>query len=98
MNENNQSEQAQSVLEEIRCLRPDKYEFLDSKPFDANKPYDNLPNETVSEYIADGALFVWETGFKERVEGIVEVPGVISNNVDEQATDDELLLRPVDDK
>lgn len=80
-----QSEGPESLLEEIRFLRPDKYDFVDDSHKGSRRRFDDLPTAQVSEDVSDGLVLLWgkNGGSRARADEVSE-------------TDDELLLVPMD--
>ena len=88
-NGNNRSEGAESMLKEIRNLRPGRYDFLDATTFDSNKAeFGNLPSERVSQEVTDGMVLRWRKDPAD-VDDVDEI-GVADRS------EDELLLRATD--
>jgi hypothetical protein len=79
------SEVAESMFREIRCLQPDRYEFLDKVTTDrVSQRFESLSTEQVSQDVGDGLVLTW--GDEERADSPVIVE-------DDSDTEDELLLR-----
>lgn len=79
------SEVAESMFREIRCLQPDRYEFLDKVTTErVSQRFENLSTEQVSKDVNDGLVLSWED--EERGDS----PVIVEDDLD---AEDELLLR-----